>query len=108
MNRQRGFTLIELLVVIAIIALLMGILMPVLRSAREQARKAICLAHVKSLITGIHVYAVDYDGNIPASIDGMTELKVCLLWYHRRGCIAEYPRKKGNCQTLDRRCPLMA
>jgi len=47
MNRHRGFTLIELLVVIAVIALLMGILMPVLRSAREQGRKAVCLSHVK-------------------------------------------------------------
>ncbi|MHC4628382.1 MAG: hypothetical protein ACYTDV_15505 [Planctomycetota bacterium] len=43
--------------------------MPVIRSAREQAKQAVCLAHVKSLITGVHVYAADYDGNIPASID---------------------------------------
>ena len=67
MNRQRGFTLIELLVVIAIIALLMGILMPVLRSAKEQAKRVVCLAHVKNLITGVHAYAADYDDNIPAS-----------------------------------------
>lgn len=80
MNKQRGFTLIELLVVISIIALLMGILMPVLRSAREQARKAVCLAHVKSLITGIHVYTADYDGNIPASIDGMNASWNFVCW----------------------------
>ena len=80
MNRQRGFTLIELLVVIAVIALLMGILIPVLRSAREQARKAVCLAHLKSLITGVHVYAADYDGNIPASIDGMNASWNFVCW----------------------------
>ena len=80
MNRQSGFTLIELLVVIAIIALLMGILMLVLRSAREQARKAVCLSRVKSLITGIHAYAADYDDNIPASIDGMNASWNFVCW----------------------------
>jgi prepilin-type N-terminal cleavage/methylation domain-containing protein len=80
MRERNGFTLIELLVVIAIIALLMAILMPVLRSAREQARKAVCLAHVKSLITGVHVYAADYDGNIPASIEFMNASWNFICW----------------------------
>ncbi|MHC4324139.1 MAG: type II secretion system protein [Planctomycetota bacterium] len=71
MNRKRGFTLIELLVVIAIIALLMGILLPALRSVKEHAKRAVCLSHVKSLITGVHAYAADYDGDIPASIEFM-------------------------------------
>ena len=46
MRRGKGFTLIELLVVIAIIALLMAILMPTLRAAKDQARKTVCTGHI--------------------------------------------------------------
>jgi prepilin-type N-terminal cleavage/methylation domain-containing protein len=68
MANKKGFTLIELLVVIAIIALLLSIITPALRSAKEQGRKAICGAHIRSLLTGIYVYAARFDDNIPTSI----------------------------------------
>lgn len=61
MKRQRAFTLIELLVVVAIIALLMGILMPSLKKARDQAKGVVCVAHIKGLGVALHMYLDDYD-----------------------------------------------
>lgn len=62
MRRGKGFTLIELLVVIAIIALLMAILMPTLRAAKDQARKTVCTGHIKGLMLSVRMYVDDYDG----------------------------------------------
>ncbi len=61
MRKLNGFTLIELLVVIAIIALLLAILMPSLRAARDQAKKTVCTGHVKGLALAVRMYADDHD-----------------------------------------------
>ena len=63
-RRYRAFTLIELLVVIAIIALLMAILFPVLRSAREQGHRVVCLSNLKQLTLAWILYAEENDGKI--------------------------------------------
>ena len=65
MQKKRGFTLIELLVVIAIIALLLAILMPSLRRAKEAGKRAQCLYNVKSLTTGWTLYVQENDGRFP-------------------------------------------
>ncbi len=61
---RKGFTLIELLVVIAVIAVLMGILMPALRAARELGRSANCLANERSLVLAYTMYADDNDSRL--------------------------------------------
>lgn len=62
--KNRAFTLIELLVVIAIIAVLMAILMPSLRIAREQARSINCRSNVRTLTLAWLMYKDDNDAKL--------------------------------------------
>jgi len=61
-----GFTLIELLVVVSIIALLLSILLPSLRAARDQAKKAKCLANLHAIYVGLVCYAEDNKQELPS------------------------------------------
>jgi len=64
---RNGFTLIELLVVIAIIALLVSILLPSLKKAKDLAKDIVCMSNKKQVGLGLFLYANDNDGTIPAS-----------------------------------------
>ncbi|RMH28577.1 MAG: prepilin-type N-terminal cleavage/methylation domain-containing protein [Planctomycetota bacterium] len=58
-SRNRAFTLIELLVVIAIIALLIGILLPAIGSARGTARRLVCQTTQRDMNLAQQTYAAD-------------------------------------------------
>jgi len=58
---QKAFTLIELLVVIAIIALLIAVLVPALKIAKEKAAAVVCLTNMNSMGKAWYTYTSDND-----------------------------------------------
>ena len=55
-RRGTGFTLVELLTVVAIIMLLIGILIPTLSRAREQAKATATRAILKAVGEGLDMF----------------------------------------------------
>ena len=70
---KKMFTLIELLVVIAMIAILAGMLLPALNSARNKATTSTCMSNLKQRGTAMLMYAGDFNDHLPPSsfsVDG--------------------------------------
>ncbi|HOW74086.1 MAG TPA: type II secretion system protein [Phycisphaerae bacterium] len=68
-RRTGGFTLLEVMIVVAVIALLVAILLPSLSAAREQSRRAICLANLKQLHLAWSMYLDGSQGRFPTGMN---------------------------------------
>jgi len=83
---KHGFTLIELLVVIAIITLLMGILLPVLGRAREQAKVVAVNAELRQIGLALEMYMMDNENKYPPvredcwDLENLHQLPWELMW----------------------------
>src|SRR5262245_10556648 len=111
-NHRGAFTLVELLVVIGIIAVLIGILLPVIGRARDQANTTACMATMRNLGQLITMYAVEQKGSVPFSYytqtgstgsttvgenDGDAVDKITYVWW---SVLRKYMRK-GTTSTYD-------
>lgn len=65
---RAGFGLIDLLVSIAIVALLIAISLPSMSGVREQARRVVCGANLRSVGQAVLTYANENDESIPSSV----------------------------------------
>jgi prepilin-type N-terminal cleavage/methylation domain-containing protein len=80
-HRKSAFTLVELLVVVGIIAVLIGILLPALGKAREQANLVKCGSNVRQIGLALRMYANEYKGAVPIGYLGSTKQFNYLLTY---------------------------
>jgi prepilin-type N-terminal cleavage/methylation domain-containing protein len=74
-TRRSGFSLMELLVVIAIIALLLALIIPMGRKARERGQQMTCTKNMQTVSAGILLYPDKTDGFLPESSDGVPTMR---------------------------------
>ena len=78
---QKKFTLIELLVVIAIISILMAMLLPGLKKARDVAKKIVCTGNLRQQGIAMSNYLNDYSYFIAMGSQDSTEDHYCIFFY---------------------------
>lgn len=64
-SSRRGFSLVELLVVIGLIAILVGLLLPVVQRVRERSKMIVCSSNMSQIGKALQAYAVEHRGYVP-------------------------------------------
>ena len=72
-SHRRGFTLLEVLLVIAIIAILAAIVIIAINPGKQLAdsRNSQRSTDVNTVLNAVYQYAIDNNGNLPATITGV-------------------------------------
>ena len=64
-SHRRAFTQIKLLVTISVIAVLITLLLPAIRRARDAAQVTTCANNQHPLIIALYTWGADNDGKFP-------------------------------------------
>ncbi len=86
-RRTPGFTLVELLVVVSVIALMVGLLLPALSSARRRAQATVCISNIRQLALANIAYTNEYDGRLAPGASAFSNNLD--RWHGRRTTIHE-------------------
>lgn len=90
---RRAFSIVELLVVITIVAMLMALILPSLKQAREIAILVKCSAQTRSIALGTAAYSVDHKNQLPPHLGYTTGTQTLFqgtknpggYWWYRVG-----------------------
>jgi type II secretory pathway pseudopilin PulG len=107
-RRCGAFTLVELLTTIGVIAILAGLMLPVLSAAREQAHRTQCLSNLRQLGVAFTMYLNDNRGAFPRPAQSMVPLPEDWIHYQpdrklEEGALARYASQPFNPSIY--RCP---